>query len=154
MEYVLLGELAAVLHEPADTLAQMLKRGGFTLPDADWRGGTGNWTKFSMADVATLAMIRALTGLGMQTKFASESVQYLVEKGGVELTDIDAFLARWRESRLVVCRRARAWDLMIFKGKEELAYPPAYIALDVARIVGDAVKRARRLAARRGKRRA
>ena len=121
--YVLLSELAAVLDEPANTLAQMLKRGGFTLPDADLRSGTGNWTKFSMGDVATLALIRALTGLGMQVRTASEATQYLVEKGKVELTDIDAFLARWREARLVVCRRDRAWDFLIFEGVEEVPLP-------------------------------
>ena len=151
---MLLSELAAVLDEPANTLAQMLKRGGFTLPDADLRSGTGNWTKFSMGDVATLALIRALTGLGMQVRTASEATQYLVEKGKVELTDIDAFLARWREARLVVCRRDRAWDFLIFEGVEESRYPSAYIALDVARIAGDAVARARRNASHRVKRRA
>jgi MerR HTH family regulatory protein len=145
---ILISDLAEVLGEPSATLSQMFKRGGFTLPDADCRGGTGNWTWFSEADVAALALIRALTGLGMQVRTASEATQYVIEQRKVELTDIDRFIAHWRDARLVISRDDRGWHFIVFEGAEDLGGPAAYISLDVARIVDDAVGRARELAKR------
>jgi len=152
--YVLRTELAAVLDERPGTLSQMFQRGGFSLPDADCRSGSGNWVKFSMADVAVLALIRALTNLGMQVRAASEAAQYVVEKGGAELSDLDAFVERWRNARLVVSRPDRGWSFMIFETSDDLAGPAAYVTVNVARVVDDAVQRAHELAARRERRRA
>jgi len=146
-EVVLLGDLAEVLGESANTIGQMFKRGGFTLPDATPRRGTGNWTQFTMQDVAVIAIIRAMTNLGMQTRTASEAAQYVIEQR-VELSNLEEFIARWRNARLVVSRTEKKWHFMVFEGADDLRGESAYITLDIAKIVDDAVSRARRLAKR------
>jgi hypothetical protein len=151
--FVLLGDLAEVLGESANTIGQMFKRGGFTLPDANPRGGTGNWTQFTLQDVAVIALIRAMTNLGMQTRTASEAVQYVIEQR-VELGNLDEFIARWRSARLVVSRSEKSWHFMVFEGDDDLGGPSAYITLNIAKIVDDALSRARRLAKRHQRRRA
>jgi hypothetical protein len=149
-DYILRADLALVLNEPASAIAAVLKRGGFDLPDADYRSGTGNWVKFSMADVATLAMLRSLTALGMQIGTAAGAVNAVVYYGEVELDDLERFIARWRRSRMVVARDERDWSfMMVDEDSINVEYPPACVVMDVARIVDDAVTRARSLAARR-----
>ena len=144
-----LSDLAAALDEPANTVAQMLKPGRrqFSLPDADCRDKEG-WTRFSFADVATLALIRSLTNLGMPTKYASEATQHIVEIGKVELTDLDRFIDRWRHARLWLSRSDRSWSFMMFEGDDDVAGPAVYITLNVAKVVEDAISRARILAKR------
>jgi hypothetical protein len=152
--FILRSDLAVVLNEPANTLAQVIKRGGFSLPTADCQQGPGNWTKFAMDDVATLALLRALTGLGMEMRHASEAVQVAIEAGRVELTDatLDDFIARWRKARLWISRTDRSWSFNLFEDSEDIMHPATYIVVDVARIVEQAVTRARQLAKRHEKR--
>jgi hypothetical protein len=152
----LLNDLAAALDESSNTVSQRLKRGGFTLPDADCRTGSGNWTRFTLADVATLAVIRALGDFGMSVRTASQAVQYIIEAGRVELTtdNMDAFLARWRDARLLILRHDRAWTFTLWEEGKDVAWPSAYLVLDVAQVISSAVERAVESVAGRERRRA
>jgi hypothetical protein len=153
---LLLGDLAAAFGERPGTLSQMLARGGFTLPDADCRTGTGNWVHFTLADLATLALIRALVDFGMPVRTASQAVQYIIEAGRVELTtdNIDAFLARWRDARLLILLHDKSWTFTLWEEGKDVIWPSAYLVLDVAQAISAAIDRALESATAREKRRA
>jgi MerR HTH family regulatory protein len=149
---LLLSDVAAALDVPSGTLSQMLQRGGFSLPDADCRVGSGNWVHFTLADIATLALIRALNDFGIPIRTCSEGAQYIIEKGKVELTDIDRFIERWRDARFLVTRRDKGWSFE-FRETWDIFFPGACVMLDVAQIVADAIERALESAAKRERQR-
>jgi hypothetical protein len=151
---LLLSDVAVALDVPPGTLSQMLQRGGFSLPDA-CRTGSGHWVSFTPADIAALALIRTLSVYGLPIAAASAATEYIVKKGKVELTDIDRFIARWRDARFLVTRRHKVWNFDLLETDwKDVFFPGACLLLDVAQIVEDALSIAIESAEVRAKRRA